>query len=93
LKGILVHLNNPDPHNSRQSCKYLEGFHARRVPHPTYNPDRAPSDFFLFGHLKTKLVGLVIPGRKALISTIRQIFSEIPREKLISVCLSWKRFK
>jgi hypothetical protein len=65
---------------------------CRRVPHPAYSPDLTPNDFFLFRYLKTKLAGLVIRGREELISMTWQIFNEIPREKLISVYLSWKRW-
>jgi histone-lysine N-methyltransferase SETMAR len=28
-----------------------------RMEHPPYGPDLAPCDFFLFGHIKGKLVG------------------------------------
>jgi hypothetical protein len=28
-----------------------------RVPYPPYSPDLAPSDFWLFGHMKAGLVG------------------------------------
>jgi hypothetical protein len=31
--------------------------HIGRVPHPSYSPDRAPSNFWLFGHVKTLFVG------------------------------------
>jgi hypothetical protein len=31
--------------------------HFLHVPHPPYNPDLAPSDFWLFGYVKTGLVG------------------------------------
>jgi hypothetical protein len=86
LKSIFVHLDNVHPHNSKQSYECLEGFHVRRVPYLAYSPDLVPSDFF-FGYLKTKLAGLVIRSREELISTIRQIFDEIPRE--IHFCRSF----
>jgi hypothetical protein len=44
-----------------------------------------PNDFFLFGHLKTKLTGLAVQSEEKLILTIRQIFDEVLKEKLISV--------
>jgi hypothetical protein len=93
LKGIFVYLDNASPHNSRQSCECLEGFPAYRIPYPAYSLDLAPNDFFLFGYLKTKVAGLVIRSREELISTIRHIFDEIPREKFIFIDLSWKKAK
>jgi hypothetical protein len=91
LKGIFVHLDNACPHNSRQSCKCLKGFSAYRIPYPAYSLDLAPNDFFLSGYLKTKLAELVMRSREELISITRQIFDEIPREKFVSVDLSWKK--
>jgi hypothetical protein len=84
---IIVHLDNARPSNSRQSCECLEGFRVRRVPHPLYSPNVTQNYFFLFGHLKIKLAGLVIQSKEELISMIRQIFDEIPRERLIFVYL------
>jgi hypothetical protein len=37
LKGIVVHLDNAHPHNSKQSCQSLEGFHAHRIPDLAYS--------------------------------------------------------
>jgi hypothetical protein len=64
------------------------------VPHPAYSPDLAPSDFFLFGTLKTELQNYEIHNREHLILAIRAIFDEIPKETLNSVYASWiKRLK
>jgi hypothetical protein len=52
LKGVIMHLDNARPHNSRKSNECLTEFRARRVPHPAYSPDPALSDFFLFGTVK-----------------------------------------
>jgi hypothetical protein len=88
LKGILVHLDNARPHNSRKSNECLTEFHARGVLHPAYNPDRAPSDFFLFGTVKIELQNYEIHSREDLILAIRAIFDEIPKETLNSVYVS-----
>jgi hypothetical protein len=36
-------------------CSYLAKHQISIVPHPTYSPDLAPADFFLFPNLKTTL--------------------------------------
>jgi hypothetical protein len=59
------------------------------VPHPAYSPDLAPSDFFLFGTVKTQLQNDKIQSRKDLILTIRAIFDEIPKDPLNYVYVSW----
>jgi transposase len=88
LKNIMVHLDDARPHNSRKSTEYLEQFGARRVPHPAYSPYLAPNDFFLFGHMKSKLPGLAIRSREDLICEIRRIFKDIPKVIFIFIYIS-----
>jgi hypothetical protein len=45
----------------------------RRIPHPAYSPDLAPSDFFLFDHIKRKLTEYDIPKRPSLKSAITTV--------------------
>jgi hypothetical protein len=53
LKNIMMHLDDARLHNSRKSIECPEQFHARKVQYPNYRPDLAPSDFFLFGYVKS----------------------------------------
>jgi hypothetical protein len=69
----------------------MEGFLARRVPHPAYSRDLTPSDFFLVANLNTKLTGRAVQSRQELILTISQIFDEIPKEVVISLYSSCKK--
>jgi hypothetical protein len=84
LKGIIVHLDNAHPHNSRKSNECLTELHARRVPHPAYGPDSALNDFFLFRIVKTELQNYEVHSREDLMSAIRAIIDEIPKEMLNS---------
>jgi hypothetical protein len=84
-----VHLDNAQLHNSRKSNECLTEFHARRVPHQAYNPDRAPSDFFLFGTVKTELQNYEIHSKEDLILTIMAICDGISKETLNFVYVSW----
>jgi hypothetical protein len=64
------------------------------VPHPTYSQDRALSDFFLFGTVKTELQNYEVHSREDLMLAIRAIFDEISKDILNSVYVSWiKKFK
>jgi len=94
LKGYLIHLENAAAHNSRSSNECLEATNARRVPHPAYSPDLAPSDFFLFGFLKEKFRRIAHPDDEDLISRGQAIFNEIRESVLILVDMTWiKRFR
>jgi hypothetical protein len=59
------------------------------MPHPAYRPDLAPSDFFLFGFVTTRLPEYDIPDREGLKSAISQIFTEISKNMLMSVFEAW----
>jgi hypothetical protein len=57
----------------------------KRVLPAAYNPDSAPSDFFLFGYMKQKLTECDIPDRESLKCAITRIFDEIGQEMLTTV--------
>jgi hypothetical protein len=48
-----------------------------------------PSDVFLFGYVKGKLMGYRAETQSELLVHIRVILAEIPRETLNSVFLKW----
>jgi hypothetical protein len=51
LRGIMVHLDNAQPHNSRKSEAAFTATKASRILASASSPDLSPSDFF-FGMLK-----------------------------------------
>jgi hypothetical protein len=61
----------------------------KQAPHSPYSPDLAPSDFFLFGYVKGKLMGYRAENPSELRVRIRVILAEIPRETLNAVFLEW----
>jgi hypothetical protein len=61
----------------------------KQALHPPYSPDLAPSDFFLFGCVKGKVMGYRAETPFELLIRIRVILAEIPRETLNAVFLEW----
>jgi hypothetical protein len=61
----------------------------KRAPHPPYSPDLAPSEFFLFGDVKRKLIGYRAESESELVVRIRVILAEIPWDVLNAVFLEW----
>jgi hypothetical protein len=61
----------------------------KHAPHPSYSPDLAPSDLFLLGYVKEKLMGYCAETPPELLARIRVILVEIPRETLNAVFLEW----
>jgi hypothetical protein len=86
LKGCDIHFDNTRPHNSKRSTECLRTPKIKRIPQPSYSPDKAPSDFFLFGDLKEKLTEYDIPDRERRKLAITHIFSEIGQETRADDC-------
>jgi hypothetical protein len=61
----------------------------KQAPHRPYSPDLAPSDFFLLGYIKGKLMGYLAETPSEFLVRIRVILAEIPRETLNAVFLEW----
>ena len=80
-RKIRLHLDNYRVYNSKKTLAAIDRFGFKRLPHPAYSPDIAPSDFFLFGYTKTKLKGHYFESVNDLIEKIKKIFSEISYEK------------
>ncbi|RUS78324.1 hypothetical protein EGW08_013928 [Elysia chlorotica] len=57
VKDVVIQHDNARPHTSRQTQCALQQLELPTIPHPTYSPDLAPSDFFLFPLLKKHLKG------------------------------------
>jgi hypothetical protein len=55
------------------------------VPHPPYSPDLASSDFWLFGHVKTSLVGEIFDAPEQLLEAITEILKEIQLPEVVAV--------
>jgi transposase len=90
-KKFIPHMSNSPGHKSRMIIEEIESLHLTLAPHPTYSPDLAPSDFFLFGYLKQKMIGIDFESPQGLIDWIQLIFEAIPRDVLENVFESWLR--
>jgi histone-lysine N-methyltransferase SETMAR len=55
-RKCVVHFDNAPIHNSKVVTDKLDEQNLKRRPHPAYSPDLSPCDFFLFWHLKDKLI-------------------------------------
>ena len=91
LKGLWIHCDNAKPHTSQLTNETLARFGMKRLPHPAYSPDLAPSDFYLFGMVKGKLAGRTFGTKDEVVEEIRNIVHSIPKSELVSVMSEWKR--
>jgi hypothetical protein len=54
----------------------------KRLPRPPYFPDISPSDFYLFGKVKSALIGREIPDEIDLLEAVIEIFNGISGAEL-----------
>jgi hypothetical protein len=59
------------------------------VLHPRYSPDLAPSDFWLFGYVKTSLVGQTFNEPEQLLEAITEFLNEIQLPEVVLVFSHW----
>ena len=71
--------DNAPIHSSRKKLETLQELGFQTVSHPPYSPDLAPSDFFLFRHLKKYLRGKHFENKMELRQTLENYFSSLPR--------------
>jgi histone-lysine N-methyltransferase SETMAR len=57
LRKLIVHADNARPHKATVSQQFMARNKIVITSHPPYSPDLAPSDFYLFGHVKGLLRG------------------------------------
>jgi hypothetical protein len=46
---------NTRPHNSKRSVQWINDSKRKRMPHPPYSPDIAPSGVYLFENVRQRL--------------------------------------
>jgi len=90
LRGMKLHFDNARPHSSATTLAKIDELKLTKLPHPPYSPDLAPSDFYLFGYLKSKLAGSTFPDTRTLLTRLREIFACIEQKVLESVYEEWK---
>jgi histone-lysine N-methyltransferase SETMAR len=88
-RNILLHFDNATPHTAGETLGFLKSHRMKRAPHPAFSPDLAPSDFYLFGKIKTALMGSEFASEKELLDGVLAVISAISREELEAVFEDW----
>jgi hypothetical protein len=84
-----LHLVNFRVHFSRVVGQFIAQKDISRVSQPAYRPDLAPSDFWLFGHLKNSLAGRMFDDLEELLDGITSFLEEVQPSKLHVVFSHW----
>jgi histone-lysine N-methyltransferase SETMAR len=77
-----VHLNNCRVHSSNALKQFSDENSLVTVPHPPDSPDLAPSNFWLFGQIKTSLAGHAINDVDVLLEAVIEFLNDIRLSEL-----------
>ena len=89
-KQLVLHYDNAGPHTAKKVREYLTQNDIQRAPQPPYSPDLAPSDFYLFGHIKTQLQGFNFSSVDELLSQVHTILARISETTLQKAFTNWE---
>jgi len=84
---VKLHYDNARPHVNNIVNNYLQQEKIKIMPHPPYSPDLAPSDFWLFNHLKHS-VG-TYPDATSLARALSRAVNSIPKEEYQKTFQKW----
>ncbi|GFO06889.1 transposase [Plakobranchus ocellatus] len=76
-RGVVLQHDNATPHSANLTQQWLQRYGWEILPHPAHSPDLAPSDFHLFGPLKSHLGGMAFETEDDLISELRNWFDNL----------------
>jgi histone-lysine N-methyltransferase SETMAR len=88
-RELVVHADNARVHTAQKCRAFCEENGLRFAPYPSYSPDLAPSDFFLFVYIKECLKGIVFPSYEESLNTIGEVVTGIELETLTDVFEHW----
>jgi len=77
-KRVAFLQDNARPHTAKTTMETLHKLKWNLLTHPLYSPDLAPSDFYLFGRLKSDLQGMRFAD-DAVIQTVREWIRRQPQ--------------
>jgi hypothetical protein len=71
-RNIIILHDNARPHAARLTSEAIAKMGWEVLPHPSYSPDLAPSDYHLFGCVKVQLRGVRFETREAIQKVLHQ---------------------
>jgi transposase len=74
-RNIIILHDNAHPHAARLTSEAIAKMGWEVLPHPSYSPDLAPSDYHLFRFVKDQLRGQHYEKMEAIQKAVRQVSS------------------
>jgi hypothetical protein len=86
---LTIHIDNCSVHTSAATEQFMSDHRMIRMPQPPYSPDLAPSDFDLFGTVKSRLEQIQASDADDFFEQLEEILSSISVEELERVFAAW----
>lgn len=87
-----LHMDNAPAHKATLTLALIDQLGWSRLPQPAYSPDLAPSDFWLYHHLKCNLRGVRFANLEDLKEAVSDEIALIPAiEYRHSIMVSWPK--
>jgi histone-lysine N-methyltransferase SETMAR len=86
---LQLHLDNCRVHFSRATEQFITENDVGHVPHQPYSLDLAPSDFWMFGHVKISLGDQIFHELEQLLEVLTEFLNEIQPPEVIAVFIHW----
>ena len=85
-----LHHNNAPSHTALRIREFLAKYSLATLPQPSYSPDLAPADFFLFLRIKTALKGTRFGTIEAIQTAVTKALNEVPVDAFQDAYRAWK---
>ena len=89
--GWILHQDNAPAHNSLSVKQFLANRNITVLEHPTYSPDLAPCDFYLFPKIKSVLIGTHFVSVKNVKGKTEEILNSLTQHDLRNCFEHWQR--
>ena len=87
----ILHHDNAPAHNSHLAQQFLVKHGTDQLQQPTYSPDLAPCDFFLFPRLKEVLKGHRLEATEDIKRNLTKTLLDIPKEEFANCFQQWNK--
>ena len=85
-----LHHDNAPSHTALHVREFLAKYSLATLPQPSYSPDLAPADFFLFPRIKTALKGTRFGTTEAIQTAVTKALNEAPVYAFHDAYHAWK---
>jgi [histone H3]-lysine36 N-dimethyltransferase SETMAR len=88
-RGMLLHHDNVSSHQSIKTREFFELKSIKTLPHPSYSPDLAPCDFFLFPLIKKDMRGTRFSSPEDAVEAYIELIEALDKNQWSSCFEKW----